>query len=147
MDARQFFYDFGKAIYQIDAVYNDFARSGKVAPTLLWILYALGDGNSHTQREICEDWELPKSTVNTVVSDLKKQGYVELIPIKGKRREMTVTLTEKGKTYADYLLKPLYEKEAAVFRGLNSTDRKIIEILEKLVQLLRETEHKAEGED
>lgn len=143
MDARQFFYDFGKAIYHIDAVYDDFARSGKVAPTLLWIMYALGDGNSHTQREICEDWDLPKSTVNTVVGDLKEHGYVELIPIKGKRREMTVVLTESGKDYADGLLKPLYEKEAAVFQKLNAADRKVTQTLEKLVRLLRETE----GED
>ncbi len=140
MDARQFFYDFGKAVYHIDAVYDDFARTGKVAPTQLWILYALGDGNSHTQREICEDWDLPKSTVNTVVGELKEQGYVELIPIKGKRREMTVALTESGKGYADCLLEPLYEKEAAVFRKLSATDRKVIETLEKLARLLRETE-------
>ncbi len=143
MDARQFFYDFGKALYHIDAVYDDFAKSGKVTPTLLWILYALGDGNSHTQREICEDWDLPKSTVNTVVGDLKEQGYVELIPIKGKRREMTVSLTGNGKKYADCLLEPLYEKEAAVFQKLNATDRKITQTLEKLVRLLRETK----GED
>lgn len=143
MDARQFFYDFGKSLYHIDAVYDDFAKSGKVAPTQLWILYALGDGNPHTQREICEDWDLPKSTVNTVVGDLKEQGYVELIPIKGKRREMTVLLTESGKAYADCLLKPLYEKEAAVFHELNATDRKVIETLEKLARLLRGTK----GED
>ncbi len=140
MDARQFFYDFGRALYHIDAIYDDYAKSGKVAPTLLWILYALGDGNSHTQREICLDWDLPKSTVNTVVGDLKELGYVELIPIKGKRREMTVALTESGKTYADCLLKPLYEKEAAVFQKLNATDRKVVETLKKLVRLLRETE-------
>jgi DNA-binding MarR family transcriptional regulator len=147
MNARQFFYDFGKALYHIDAVYDDFAKTENVAPTLLWILYALGDGNAHTQKEICEDWELPKSTVNTVVRELKEQGYAELVPIKGKRRDMTVMLTESGKAYAACILKPLYEKEAAVFQMLTATDKQVIEILEKISVLLRKTEHKSESED
>lgn len=63
----------------------------------MWILYALNDGKNHTQREICIDGGLPKSTVNTVVSEMKQNGYVVLEPIKGKRREMAVLLTEKGK--------------------------------------------------
>ncbi len=138
MDARKFFYDFGKAFYHIDAIYDSFARSGNAAPTLLWVLYALGDGNPHTQREICADWDLPKSTVNTAVGKLKGLGYVRLVPIKGKRREMTVTLTESGAEYADRLLQPLYQKEAAVFQQLDASDRQSVATLEKLVRLFRE---------
>ncbi len=139
MDAKRFFYDFGKAIYHVDAVYEDFAKeSGVTSPTLLWILYALNDGREHTQREICVDWELPKSTVNTVMTELKKNEYVELIPIRGKRREMTIVLTQSGKTYAAALLAGIYKKEAEVFRQLDADDRQIIYRLEKIVALLRE---------
>lgn len=138
MNAKKFFYDFGRAIYHIDAVYEDYAKQSGVAPTLLWILYALNDGGSHTQREICTEWELPKSTVNTITTELKKSGYVELIQIKGKRREMTVVLTESGKEYADELLKPLYTKEAQVFKQLTDKDRNIIEELEKIATLMRD---------
>ena len=141
MDAKNFFYDFGKAIYHVDAVYEDFSKeSGVTSPTLLWILYALNDGKEHTQREICIDWELPKSTVNTVTTELKKNGFVELIPIKGKRREMTIVLTESGKTYADSLLAKIYEREAEVFQQLDADDLKIIQRLEKIVALLRRQE-------
>lgn len=141
MDAKRFFYDFGKAIYHIDAVYEDFAKeSGVTSPTLLGILYALNDGREHTQREICIDWELPKSTVNTVMTELKKNGFVELIPIKGKRREMTIVLTENGKAYANSLLAGIYEKEAEVFNQLDADDLQIIHRLEKIVVLLRKKE-------
>lgn len=141
MDAKNFFYDFGKAIYHVDAVYEDFAKgSGVTSPTLLWILYALNDGKEHTQREICVDWELPKSTVNTVMTELKKNGFVELIPIKGKRREMTIVLTESGKTYAGSLLAGIYEKEAEVFKQLDADDFQIIHRLERIVALLRKQE-------
>ena len=138
MDAKRFFYDFGKAIYHVDAVYEDFAKeSGVTSPTLLWILYALNDGKEHTQREICVDWELPKSTVNTVMTELKKNGFVELVPIKGKRREMYIVLTESGKAYASSLLAGIYEIEAEVFKQLDVDDLQIINRLEKIVALLR----------
>lgn len=96
MDAKKYFYDLGKAIYHLDAVYNDFAKKSGVRPNLLWILYALNDKNAHTQKDICLDWELPKSTVNTIITELKLNGYVVLSPIKGRRREMTVSLTPSG---------------------------------------------------
>ena len=138
MDAKQFFYEFGKALYHVDAAYDEFAKlSGVASPTLMWILYALNDGGEHTQREICIDWALPKSTVNTVMSELKKNGYVELVPIKGKRREMTVVLTESGKAYADALLKGIYEKEAEVFRHLDEDELQVTACLNKITRLLK----------
>ncbi|MCF0112175.1 MAG: winged helix-turn-helix transcriptional regulator [Erysipelotrichaceae bacterium] len=140
MDEKKFFYEFGKAVYHIDAVYNDFAReSGINSPTLLWILYALNDGEAHTQREICVSWDLPKSTVNTVTMELKAGGYVELAPISGKKREMTLSLTAAGKEYAEKLLSDVYAKEAAVFRKLTAKDKEVIGILEKISTLLRES--------
>jgi len=138
MDAKEFFYAFGKALYRVDAVYDDFAKdSGVVSPTLLWILYALNDGNEHTQREICVDWSLPKSTVNTVMMELKKSGYIELEPIRGKRREMTVLLTHKGKDYADSLLAAIYEKEDAAFRKLNEDEKNVTAYFARISELLK----------
>jgi DNA-binding MarR family transcriptional regulator len=137
MDAKKFFYDFGKALYHVDAVYEEFAKSsGVTSPTLLWILYALNDGGEHTQREICANWDLPKSTVNTVMSELRQNGYVELVPIKGKCREMTIVLTESGKAYAESILAGIYEKEAKAFEKLHAEERNVIAYLEKIVTLL-----------
>lgn len=138
METKEFFYDFGKALYHVDAVYDDFAKgSGVVSPTLLWILYALNDGNEHTQREICVDWALPKSTVNTVMMELKKSGYVELEPIKGKRREMAVLLTQSGKEYADSLLAGIYKKEAEAFDKLSADEKNVTRYLARIAELLK----------
>ena len=142
MDSKRFFYDFGKALYHVDAFYDDFAKKSNLAPTLLWILYALNDGSDHTQREICEDWALPKSTVNTIVMDLKAKGFIELTPIKGKRREMTIVLTDAGKDYADGVLKELYVIEKNVFEKMNLKKSVIVEELEKITDLLRGEEVK-----
>lgn len=137
MNSRKFFYDFGRALYHVDSFYDEFAKKSNVSSALLWVLYALNDGNPHTQIEISNDWELPKTTVNTVIKDIQKDGYVELVPIKGKRREMSIILTESGKAFADNVLSNLYKKEAEVFKSLSSEEQKIVMVLEKLARKLK----------
>lgn len=137
MNSRSFFYEFGKAIYHVDSFYDEFAKQCNVSSALLWVLYALNDGNSHTQIEISNDWELPKTTVNTVIKDLEQGGYVELIPIKGKRREMSIVLTKSGQEYADNILSELYAKEAQVYKALTKEDREVIAKIEKITLKLK----------
>ena len=100
-------------------------------------MYALGDGNPHTQIEISNDWELPKTTVNTVIKDIQTEGYIELVPIKGKRREMSIVLTESGKKFADNVLSDLYKKEAEAYKSLFSEEQEIVMVLEKLARKLK----------
>jgi DNA-binding MarR family transcriptional regulator len=140
MNSRSFFYDFGRALYHVDSCYDEFAKQSNVSSALLWVLYALNDGNSHTQIEISNDWELPKTTVNTVIKEIQKNGYVNLIPIKGKRREMSIVLTENGKKYADMVLADLYKKEAEVYKALSSDEYAIVAVLEKIAKKLKGVE-------
>lgn len=137
MTAKSFFYDLGKALYHIDSFYDEFAKQSNVSSALLWVLYALNDGKQHTQIEISIDWELPKTTVNTVIKEIEQIGYVELVPIKGKRREMSIVLTESGKNFADKVLSDLYKKEAEVYKRLKTNDLEIINVLEKIEKCLK----------
>ena len=137
MNSKRFFYDFGRALYRVDSYYDEFAKKSNVSPALLWVLYALNDGNPHTQIEISNDWELPKTTVNTVIKEIQKDGYVELVPIKGKRREMSIVLTESGKMFADDVLSNLYKKEAEVFKTLSLEEQKMVMAIEKIATNLK----------
>ena len=137
MKSREFFYDFGRALYHVDSFYDEFAKQSNVSSALLWVLYALNDGNPHTQIEISNDWELPKTTVNTVIKEIQKDGYALLVPIKGKRREMSIVLTESGKKFADNVLSDLYKKEAEVFKSLSSEEQEIVKVLGKLAKKLK----------
>lgn len=137
MNAREFFYRFGKALYQIDTYYDEFAKKkDNTSSGELWIMFALNDGNEHSQKQIASDWEIPKTTVNYVVKDLEKRGLVELVPIQGKRREMTIRITENGKVYADSLLTGMYQKESEVFNTLNNAE-KFLADFETLAEKLR----------
>ncbi len=137
MNSRSFFYDFGRALYRGDSFYDEFAKQCNVSSALLWVMYALNDGKPHTQIKISNDWELPKTTVNTVIKDIQKSGYIELIPIKGKRREMSIILTESGKDFADHMLSDLYKKEADVYKTLSMEEKEIVAVLEKLAIKLK----------
>ena len=139
MNSKQFFYNFGKAMYHVDSFYDDFAKQSSISTTLLWVLYALNDGNAHTQIEICKDWELPRTTVNTVVKEIERNGYIDLIPIKGKKREMNIVLTNLGKAYAEDVLSELYEIEAKVYDTLDANEKQVSSMLKKIAESLKES--------
>lgn len=137
MDAKEFFYEFGKLLYRIDGFYDEFAKKSGVKPNLLWILYALADGKEHSQKEICDTWELARSTVNTIIGELKEDGYVTLVQIEGERRELLIKLTEEGKKYSDKLLKSVYDNEARVYEELKDDAQTLLCGLQKLDNSLR----------
>ena len=83
--SREFFYRFGKLIYKIDYFYAEIAKKSNVKPNLMWILYALDDGKSHSQKEISLSWDIPITTINTIVKELINDDFPEphlpIIPI------------------------------------------------------------------
>lgn len=120
---REFFQKFGKLLYRLDNFYNEFAKKSGVKPNLMWILYALDDGLPHSQKEISISWDIPITTINTIVKELINDGYVELSHIKGKRREMNIILTKKGVLYSKEILSDLYKIEDSVYKTLNERIR------------------------
>ncbi len=132
MDERSFFYRLGRLVYQIDGAYEAYGKNCRLgSPNLLWILYALNDGERHSQKQICEDWDIPRSTANTIIKDLESKNYVALSQIKGERRELLVSLTQSGKAYADGILSDLYKREKAIYSEIDSAE----ELLERLQNL------------
>ena len=133
MDSKEFFYELGRLVYKLDGVYEEYGRSLKVgSANLLWILYALNDGKRHSQKEICNDWDIPRSTANTIVKDLQGKGYVELSQIKGERRELLVSLTDSGKQYANGILSDLYKKEKQIYGEIENPESIIVKLKDLL---------------
>ena len=98
-------------ITQMDGAYYYFSRKLGYKENLLYLLYALDDGLPHSQTEICRDWMIPKTTVNTNVKELVAAGYATLEH--GEGREKVIALTERGRAYAGELLGPVYAAERA----------------------------------
>lgn len=98
-----------RATNQMDGAYYFFSRKLGYKENLLYLLYALDDGRPHSQTEICRDWMIPKTTVNTNVKELVSAGYATLE--QGTRREKVIALTERGRAYAGELLGQIYAAE------------------------------------
>ena len=131
MECKEFFYKFGKIIYRIDSYYAEFAKKENVKANLLWIMYALSDKKPHTQKEICIEWDLPLTTINTIIKDLEKQELVKLVKINGKKREMNIVLTDEGQIFSDKLLQKLFNLEKQVFTKIEkNADNMIMELEE-----------------
>ena len=98
------------ATTRIDGAYYFFSRKLGIKENVLSLLYALADGEPHSQKQIGEDWLIPKTTINTNVKELVKAGYVRLCAAQ-RPREKTVCLTERGKAYTDRIMRCVYESE------------------------------------
>lgn len=121
MNERIFFNLLGKLVYRIDGAYDEYGKNCRVgSPNLLWILYALNDGEGHSQKQLCADWAIPRSTANTIIKDLEAKNFVTLSQIKGERRELLVSLTPDGKEYADGILSDLYRREKEIFSEIEN---------------------------
>ncbi len=132
MDERSFFYNLGKLVYQLDGVYGAYGKNCNLgSPNLLWILYALNDGERHSQKLICAEWDIPRSTANTIIKDLESKHYITLSQIKGERRELLVSLTESGKKYADGILSDLYRREKEIYSEIEAPEE-FIDTLQNL---------------
>lgn len=90
---RQIMRALATAMNRIDQMYCDDVTRIGVKASELWLLYALDDGAPHSQKQICQEWGLPKTTLNTTLKQAEAKGYLTLVPIAGKRRERQICLT------------------------------------------------------
>ena len=104
-----------EATNRMDGAYYVWARRRGINENRLAILYALDGGAAVNQKQISDEWLIPKTTVNTVIRELEREGIVALT---ARGREKLVALTESGRAYTEALLAPM---KAAEVRALQQT--------------------------
>ena len=98
----------------LDRIYENLAKAAGTRGSLIELFYALDDGKPHTQREICREWLVPKTTVNTLVQKCVHEGYITLLPHSGTK-EKEILLTEEGRRYMRDLLDVIYDIEREAY--------------------------------
>ena len=96
---RERFIRFMRAMNTIDGEYAALMHGLRVKESLFVLLYACLDEAPRSQKEICDEWRMPRSTLNTAVLEEIKAGNVTLVPCGHK--EKLVTLTTKARAYAE----------------------------------------------
>lgn len=126
------------AVNRLDGLYYQFSKKQHTNENTLALLYALDDGKPHFQKQICEEWLIPKTTINTIVLECVAKGYILLTETEHKR-EKTLLLTEEGRAYAATLLQPLYRAEQAAMEHLGEdAQKKMIEAMELFTEQLQD---------
>ena len=132
-----------KAACALDGIYWYIAKASGVKENLLWLLYALDDEEVHTQKQICEEWLFPKTTINTLIKECQGAGYIDLRPIPGRGRELAICLTDAGRAYTRKALGMMYDiEDAALAEALRDCSPSFIGDFERFVAAL----HTAAGE-
>lgn len=125
---------------EITGIYRNAISQSGISENEFWIWYALIImENECSQQDICAAWSLSKQTVNTIITNLTKKGFVFLEVIPGTRNRKLIHLTDEGRKYGESIVLPIYQAEQAAFDQLTQQDRtactfalrKYIEFLKK----------------
>ncbi|MBS9779717.1 MAG: winged helix-turn-helix transcriptional regulator [Moraxellaceae bacterium] len=104
-------------IGQMTKLYHDCAKSHGMSYNTMMVLGALHHYKKCTQKQISEEWGLPKQSVNTIIKKLQAEQYVELLEGRNKKEKLLI-FTDKGNAYANKVLKPILAMEERVLQRI-----------------------------
>ena len=137
MDGNESARRLAKAACALDRAYDHLSKKLGIKGNLLWLLYILDDGALHSQKQICEEWLFPKTTINTLIKECQRGGYITLHTIPGKKRELHIQLTDAGRDYVHQNLRAFYQaEEAALQVTLETCPPEFVSYLETYTQNL-----------
>lgn len=103
----------------INKLYSKWAKERGLTYDSLFVLCAIYSAKGDCcQKEICEEWSMPKQTVNSILKNFEKKGYVCLGTDAKDRRNKTVRLTAEGQRYAAEIVGELDQVEIAAARRM-----------------------------
>lgn len=129
-----------RQLKELSFIYNKACSKIGISSSEFWVWYALIvlDGEI-SQQDISDEFFLPKQTINTVISNLSKNGYVSLEAIPGTRNKKIIKLSKKGEQYGKKIIKDVYEAEKKTLESMSQEDCcTFISLLEKYTEKLNE---------
>lgn len=142
--------DFHRSIQQYcsylqewNASYEEYARSVGLSYTSLSILSAIHARERCTQKTLCEVCFLPKQTVNGVIRQFYKDGWIRLVEMQEDRRNKAIHFTEKGREIADEILSRVRRSERLAMESLAEAEwDALLDLTRRYVSACREAMEK-----
>lgn len=130
------------AVDRTDYLYEKWAKKLGVNNYVSRIMYMLYLSEVNRQKEMVENYGMQKQTVNTVITELQKKGYIILIPDENDKRSKIIKLTQEGINYANKIVTPLLDCEIRVLKKMGTQRvEMLIDTMNQYADLL-ETEMK-----
>ena len=117
-------------------VYYEIAKKIGIKENTLLLLDILSDKKQHSQKQICDDWHIPRTTLNTIIKECVRSGYIVLLA-QSNSKEKLISLTESGQIFADNATRTMKEAVQHSMEKIQkeySTD--FIMVFEKYVEYL-----------
>lgn len=140
MNSREIIYQIERERKEQNAIYHAAAVKCGLTDTALWVLYCISEPDEdQTQQDLCRRGFYAKQTINTAISGLMRNGFVELIPIPGTRNHKKIHLTSKGRELVDQTALPLKAAEERAYEKLSEEELSAyLETAHRLNEYLRE---------
>lgn len=114
------------------AMYGEWSKEQGMSSNGVFVLYSFYESDEPcTQKMISEKWNIPKQTINTILKDFQKKGYINMVSDDSDKRNKLICLTESGKEYMKDIIEKLHSKEIYVIEKMG---------LENIVSLNDNTE-------
>lgn len=140
--------DINCAIIQFRGFYSAWAGKHGISYNEMLVLYTIRDYGFCTQKQICDQYLLPRQTINHVIMNMKKQGILRISQTHCLGKEKAFVLTEQGRLYAAPFLKSLekLEEQAITILGPESLKKMSDAILAYTAALQRAAEEEEQKE-
>ncbi|MFU2113624.1 MarR family transcriptional regulator [[Pasteurella] aerogenes] len=119
----------GDVCTQVNLSYAVFAKNHHINANELAIFYTLWTQEQVTQKYIADKYHLAKQTINSLCKRLETDGFIASNVKENNKREKVISLTDKGKAFAQPIIVPLLKQEEQVIDEFG---------IERLVFLLNE---------
>ena len=108
----------GERSNRVNRLYYKWAKARGFSYNVLAVLYVAYKDSASSQKVVCEEWSLPKQTVNTVCKDLCRRGYLTLEKSEHDGRETRLVLTEAGEKFAGPVVTELIRIETKILESM-----------------------------
>ena len=101
------------------AMYEKWSKDQGLSSNRVFALHSFYESNGRcTQKMISEKWNIPKQTVNTILKDFQKKGYINMVSDDSDKRNKLICLTESGMEYTKDIIEKLHSKEIYVIEKM-----------------------------
>ena len=129
---QKLFDNVNRAIIKFRAIYFEWSRRHNISYHEMLVLYTIRENGYCTQKQICDNYLLPKQTIHNIISNMRENGILIYDESLSVGREKVFVLSEKGREYAAPFLDSLDLVESGAMEILGK------EKLNKLIELLLE---------
>ncbi|MFO8109049.1 MAG: MarR family winged helix-turn-helix transcriptional regulator [Thermoplasmata archaeon] len=105
-----------------------------------FLIRLLKKGDGVSQKEICQDISISKSTTSKMVNKLEQEGYLRMERDREDRRVKKIYLTEKKKEIEDIITEIEEGLDEILFKGFDREEKeRYLEYLERIMKNIKNT--------